>query len=263
VHSIAFQIGGFTIYWYGIFAAAGFLIGFWTASRRAPREGISPEAITDLAPWIIAGTIIGARSYYVIYYWNSDFAGKPIWEIFMIRRSGLVFYGGFIGAALATILFTRAKKLPLWKVADIMAPSVALGHAFGRIGCLMTGCCFGRPSKLPWAVHFPEDHWTQGVGVHPTQIYESLLNFLLCLSLLGLYRRKRFDGQIFAAYLIGYAMLRAFVEGFRGDYSVYYLRGMVTPAQLVSAGILVAGLILYWKLSRSMPENRKRSNRLP
>lgn len=251
MHSVAFEIGGLTIYWYGILATAAFLAAFWVAGRRAPRESIAPEAIIDLAPWLIAGVIVGARAWYVAAYWKEDFAGKPFWEIFMLRRSGLVFYGGLVGASLATILYARLKKLALWKVADLLAPSIALGHAIGRVGCLMTGCCYGRQTELPWAIHFPKDHWTHGVGVHPTQIYESLLNVGLFIGLTWLYRRKKFDGQIFSAYLTGYAVVRAFVEFFRGDYATYYFAQRLTPAHLVSAGILVAGLFLYWRLRHS------------
>jgi phosphatidylglycerol---prolipoprotein diacylglyceryl transferase len=259
VHSIAFEIGGFTIYWYGILVAAGFLVAFWTSSRRAPREGLPPESITDLAPWLIGGAVVGARLFYVVSYWQEEFAGKPFWEVFALRRSGLVFYGGLIGASMATIFYTRYKRLPVWKLGDVIAPSIALGHVFGRLGCFMTGCCYGCPTHLPWAVHFPEEHWTQGVGVHPTQLYESSLNLLLFVGLLALYRRKKFDGQIFAAYLVGYALLRAFVEIFRGDYEVHYIGGLLTPAHLVSAGILAAGLALLWILPRLNPPVLKKN----
>jgi phosphatidylglycerol:prolipoprotein diacylglycerol transferase len=204
-----------------------------------------------LAPWLIGGAIIGARALYVISYWREDFAGQPIWEIFKIR-SGLVFYGGLIGSSLGTIIFTRRNKLPLWKIADILSPSIALGHAFGRIGCLMTGCCHGRACAWPWAIHFPKEHATGGTGVHPTQLYESGLNFLLFLGLSWFYGRKKFDGQVFALYLIAYAVLRGLVEIFRGDYppDSYYL-GVFTPAQLVSAVTLIAGCTLLWVLNPS------------
>ena len=248
MHSIAFEIGGITIYWYGILTAIGFLAAFWTAARRAPRSGISPEAVSDMAPWLIGGAVVGARALYVFTFWKEEFANKPISEIFMLRRSGLVYYGGLAGASLATILYARIKKFQLWKIADIIAPSIALGHAIGRIGCLMTGCCYGRRCDLPWAIHFPPEHWTNGTGVHPTQLYESLLNFGLFFSLDWLFRRKKFDGQVFAAYLMAYAVLRTFVEMFRGDYSVHYVGGVFTPAQLVSGAILVLGLVLFWKL---------------
>jgi phosphatidylglycerol---prolipoprotein diacylglyceryl transferase len=114
----------------------------------------------------------------------------------------------------------------------------------------MTGCCYGCPTHLPWGVRFPEDHWTQGISVHPTQLYESSLNLLLFVGLLALYRKKKFDGQIFAAYLVGYALLRGFVEMFRGDYEIHYLGGFLTPAHLVSIGILAVGLTLFWVLPR-------------
>ena len=248
MHPVAFQIGNFTIYWYGILAAAGFLAGFWVAGRRAVRESVRSEDVVDLAPWLLAGTLIGARAWYVFYYWNAEFAGKPLWEIFMLRRSGLVFYGGLIGASLATILYTRLRKLPLWKIADILAPSIALGHAFGRVGCLMTGCCYGHATQAPWAIHFPTDHWSRGEAVHPTQIYESILNLALFGGLSWLYPRKKFDGQIFGIYLVAYATLRAFVELFRGDYATLYFGGQATPGQMVSGGILIGGLFLLWKL---------------
>lgn len=253
MHSVAFQLGGFTIYWYGILAALGFLVAFWTSTRRAPREGLSPETVMDLAPWLIGGAIVGARLFYIITTWREEFANQPWWEIFALRRSGLVWYGGLIGASLATIFYARLKRVSLWKLADVIAPSIALGHVFGRFGCLMTGCCYGRPTDLPWAITFPKDHWTGGIPVHPTQIYEALLNAALFGGLMWLYRRKRFDGQIFATYLICYALLRAFVELFRGDYPKYYLGGHVTPAHLVSVVILVVGSFLLWRLSSLRP----------
>ena len=166
----------------------------------------------------------------------------------MVRHGGLVFYGGLIGASAATLIYVWRKRLPLWKIADALAPSIALGYVPGRIGCLMNGCCYGKPTDLPWAIHFPGEHETQGIGVHPTQIYDSLLNLVLYLTLAWLYRRKKFDGQVFAAYLVGYAVTRSFVEMFRGDYAVRYLGGWATPAHWASLVVLAAGLILFWKL---------------
>ena len=154
MHKIAFEFGPLTIHWYGVFVAAGFLVGLWTASRRGVRDNIAPEKIIDLGPWLILGAIIGARTLYVLSYWREEFASKPLWEVFMLKRGGLVFYGGLIGSSLAYLIHARIKRLPVWKVADILAPSIALGQAFGRFGCLMTGCCYGRPTKLPWGIRF-------------------------------------------------------------------------------------------------------------
>jgi phosphatidylglycerol:prolipoprotein diacylglycerol transferase len=254
VHPIAFQLGSITVTWYGVMVAVGFLVGLWTASRRALSSGIPSEKVLDIGPWLIVGTVLGARALYVLSYWNEQFAGRPITEIFMVWRGGLVYYGGLIGASLAGILYARLKALPLWKLADVLAPSVALGSVFGRIGCLLNGCCYGRECDLPWAIHFPAGHQTYPHGVHPTEEYDSLLNFLLYLLLAWLYRRKKFDGEIFAAYLIGYALFRSFVEMFRGDYPQHYLGGWATPAQLVSIGILALGVVLWFVLARFRPQ---------
>jgi phosphatidylglycerol:prolipoprotein diacylglycerol transferase len=251
VHPIAFEFGKLSIHWYGILTAVGLLLGFWTASRRGLRYGIPPEKVMDFAPWLLFSAIAGARILHVISYWETEFAGKPITEIFMVQKGGLVFYGGFIGVCIATIIYARMKKLPLWKLADVLAPSIALGHAFGRIGCLMTGCCFGKQCDLPWAIRFPVGHETHPTPVHPVQIYEAVLNFLLYLGLAWLYRRKKFNGQVFAAYLVAYAILRSVLELFRADYSAsQYLWGTVSPGQLVSIIVITAGIILFWKLPR-------------
>ena len=126
MHKIAFQLGNFTIYWYGVLVALGFLAGLWTASRRALRAGIPGETIVDLGPWLILGTLVGARGLYVISYWREDFAGKPLWQMFNIRNGGLVFYGGLIGASLACVLYVRFKKLslPLFVLSDALKKSL-------------------------------------------------------------------------------------------------------------------------------------------
>jgi phosphatidylglycerol:prolipoprotein diacylglycerol transferase len=181
VHPIALKLGTLSIHWYGVMVALAFLAGLWTAGRRGMRAGIAAEKIVDLGPWAIVGAIVGSRVLYVISYWQEAFAGKPITEIFMVWKGGLVFYGGLIGASLACIAYVRLKKLPLWKVADILIPSLPLGCFFGRVGCFLNGCCYGRACNLPWAVRFPADNplGPPTTPVHPTQLYDALLN--LCL----------------------------------------------------------------------------------
>ncbi len=250
MHPVAFEIGDLAIHWYGVFLALGVLAGIWTASRRCVLDKLQPAVIIDLAPWLVGGVIVGARALYVATYWKSQFAGQPFWQIFNLRSGGLVFYGGLIGAVVTTYLYLHFKRLPTWKVADALAPSIALGHALGRVGCLMFGCCYGRICELPWAIHFPIGHESHPNGVHPTQIYESMLNFGLYLALAWLYRRKKFDGHVFGVYLVSYAIIRSFVELFRGDYdpAQYHLGGWFTPAHFVSIGILSVGLFLLWRL---------------
>jgi phosphatidylglycerol---prolipoprotein diacylglyceryl transferase len=257
VHPIAFQFGRFTVTSYGVMVALGFIAGLWTASRRGLLAGIKSETILDFGPWLIVGAMLGARVLYVTSYWQEQFAGRPLVEIFKVWRGGLVFYGGFIGACLATLVYARWKKIALWTLADVMAPSIALGSAFGRIGCFLNGCCYGRVCHLPWAVVFPPESRgaPPGVPLHPTELYDSLLNFGFYIFLAWLFRHRKFGGQMFAVYLIGYALLRSFVEIFRGDYPEYYhfLGLRETPAQLVSIGILAAGVALLLILRRLRP----------
>jgi phosphatidylglycerol:prolipoprotein diacylglycerol transferase len=241
-----------------VLLAIGFLAGFWLAARRAPRTGVDPNTVYDLIPWLLLGSIAGARTLYVISYWKQDFANAPWWEVFMVRHGGLVYYGGLLGAIVGVILFAWRKHVNLWRLADVLSPSVPVGYFFGRFGCLMNGCCYGRPTNLPWGIHFPGpsgpgSDWPNGHpswpnAVHPTQIYDSLLNLILWCGLAWLYRRKKFDGQVFAVYLMAYAVTRSTVEFFRGDYPNV---GLMTPAQLLSIPIMAGGIALYLYLSRN------------
>lgn len=232
--------------------ALAFLSGLWTATLRARREKISSDIIADVTLWIMAGVILGARIVYVITYWQEEFAGQPLSEIFMIQHGGLVFYGGLIGAMVAATIYLRWKKLPMWKIADTLAPSIALGSVFGRIGCLLNGCCYGRACDLPWAITFPADNplHPPTYPVHPTEIYDALLNLGLYVFLAWLFRRKKFDGQVFATYLVGYAITRSFVEYFRGDYDAAHHHFGLTPGQVVSIPMFFGGIALALFLSR-------------
>jgi phosphatidylglycerol:prolipoprotein diacylglycerol transferase len=256
VHPILFQHGTFAIHAYGVMMALAFLAGLWTATRRARRVSIPAERIADVTLWLMVGAILGARIVYVTTYWKQEFADQPFTEVFMIQHGGLVYYGGLIGAVVAGMIAIHRLKLPLWKTADVFAPSIALGSVFGRIGCLLNGCCYGRTCDLPWAITFTNPQAAQysntplGVPLHPTQVYDALLNLLLYFFLAWLFRRKKFDGQIFATYLILYAVFRSCVEYFRGDYPGDHIHAGLTSAQLVSVPIFIAGLALAAVLSR-------------
>jgi phosphatidylglycerol:prolipoprotein diacylglycerol transferase len=263
VHPVAFQFGALTITWYGVMVALAFMVGIWNGSRRAAFAGIHSETVVDLGPWLIIGGIAGARALYVITFWREQFASAPITEFFQIWHGGLVFYGGLIGAAIATIVLAKIKRVPMWVLGDILAPSLALGYALGRIGCLLNGCCYGRPCGLPWAIHFPDPHQTFPHPVHPTQIYDALLALGLCAVLAKIFKRRRFDGQIFVLFLMGYAVLRSAVECFRGDYpeNLRYFGGWVTPAQIGSFLIALTAFILWWLLPRQLVSNAGTSTR--
>jgi phosphatidylglycerol:prolipoprotein diacylglycerol transferase len=252
VYPILFHLGSFPIHSYGVMTALAFVFGLWTATLRAKRVNISGEIIADVTLWLMVGTLLGARTVYVVTYWKDEFAGQPLSEIFAIWHGGLVYYGGLIGASLTGISYLRWKKLPLWKIADVLAPSIALGSVFGRVGCLLNGCCYGRACSLPWAISFPADNplHPPTTPVHPTEVYDALLNLGMYFFLAWLFRRKKFDGQIFATYLICYAIMRSFVEYFRGDYNNAHHHFGLTPGQVVSVPIFIAGLTLAVILSR-------------
>ena len=259
MHPIAFHLGPLTVHWYGVMIALAFLAGLWTATLRARREKIPAEKIADVTLWLMVGGIVGARFVYVTTYWREEFADQPFSEVFMIQHGGLVYYGGFLGAAATGIIYILWEKMPLWKTLDVLAPSVALGSVFGRIGCLLNGCCYGRPADLPWAITFtnPQAHDLSGtpldVPLHPTEIYDALLNFALYVFLAWLFRRKKFDGQIFATYLLCYAVTRSIVECFRGDYTNPHYHLGLTPAQWIGVPIFITGLALAAVLSRRAP----------
>ena len=257
---IAFKIGGFAIYWYGILVAGGFLAGLWTASRRSVFDGLDGKVVSDLGVWIIIGALVGARALYVATEWG-EYSDKPFSEWVNFRSGGLVFYGGFIGGGIAVVLYIVIQgSQPLWKIADALAPSIPLGHALGRLGCLMYGCCFGATCDLPWAVQFPfgspahgvhnslgllSNDTTQSLHVHPSQVYAAFLNFSLYCGLAWLYRRKRFDGHVFGLYLITYSIIRFSVEFFRGDYQLEQMWfGWVKPGQQLSLILLPLGVVL-------------------
>ncbi len=248
---VLIQLGSFSLHTFGVLVGIGFLAGLWLAARRARAAGLDPEIAYDLAfPWILGGALVGARLLYVVSYWDRDFAGRPFTEVFHIWNGGLVYYGGLAGAVLAAVLRIRRLGLPLWRVGDALAPGIALGQAFGRLGCFFNGCCHGHPTHVPWAVTFPKGITPFDGPIHPSQLYETALSLLLCGGLVLLHHRRRFDGQVFAAYLLGYAGVRSLTEYFRGDYTIVSrpASGVLTPGQWASVVIAAAGIALWMNL---------------
>jgi phosphatidylglycerol:prolipoprotein diacylglycerol transferase len=244
MHPVLFRLGSLEIHTYGVLVAAGFLAGITTAAWRAKKsEGIEPERINDLGVVLIVAGMLGGKIFHILFFWDDFIAGWRAAGLASLRE-GFVFYGGFICASLATVVYTRLKKLPLAKVFDAFAPSAALGHAFGRLGCFFEGCCYGKACALPWAVKFPRTF----TAVHPTQLYEVAGNLAIFAALSAFYRHKRFDGQILLLYIASYGALRFVVEFFRGDYDVHYF-GVFTIGHVIAAVMLVAALV-GWKLCR-------------
>jgi phosphatidylglycerol:prolipoprotein diacylglycerol transferase len=240
MHPILFHLGSLEIHTYGVLVAIGFLLGIATAAQRAQSAGIDSERINDLGVWLIVMGMVGGKLFYIIFFWDGFIQG---WHAAGLKslREGFVFYGGFICAALAAVVYTRVKQLSLAKIADAFAPSIALGHMFGRLGCFFEGCCYGKACSLPWAVRFPLSHVMGSTPVHPTQLYEAAGNLAIFVGLAAFYRRKRFDGQVWWLYVLTYGVLRFVVEFFRGDYDVHYFGGL-TIGQLIAAALVVVAL---------------------
>lgn len=181
-----FKVGPITLKTYGFFVAIAFLVGMHYVKQRAKNRSIPPEVILDLSLWILVSGLVGARILYVVLNW--EFYKNNLLEVFHIWSGGLVFYGGVLFGFIISVLYAINKKLKLWLLADILAPGIFLGVAIARIGCLSAGCCYGKPTNLPWGIKFtnplslvPES--ALGLKLHPTQIYESVFCFLLFIVL--------------------------------------------------------------------------------
>ncbi|MES2638940.1 MAG: prolipoprotein diacylglyceryl transferase [Myxococcota bacterium] len=259
MHPILFTVGGLEVHTYGVMAAVGFLFGVTGAAILGSRPGpsgrsegdLSWDFLWDLAIVLIVGAVVGSRLEYVRTRW-AKYAAAPM-EILDLRDGGLVFYGGLIGAVLSALLFIRWRRKPVWRVLDLYAPFIVLGHAFGRIGCFAAGCCYGAPTDVPWAVVYPMGGKPPGgVPLHPTQLYEVLTNVLVGAVLLGVRARgprggaTNGEGLTFAALLVLYPAFRVVNELFRGDGIRGYVAGGVTNGQAISAALFAAGLVLLW-----------------
>lgn len=234
---VLIKIGPLTIHTYGFIIAIGFLVALMFASREAKRKDIPKEGIVDIGFYALFSGIIGSRLFFILTNWQ-HFSEHPI-DMVKIWEGGLVFYGGMIFALPTVILYAKKKALPLWQTADIWAPSIAIGHAIGRLGCFCAGCCYGKPAEgLPWAVTFtdPESLAIIGTPLHPTQLYESAAELLNFLILITLRRHQSFNGRLFWMYILNYSIIRSVVEMFRGD----QVRGFLLPGFSYSQAISVA-----------------------
>ncbi len=212
------------------------------ARQQAEKEGFDGGKIIDLGLYLLLAGIVGARLLYVLTN-LSEYLKHPL-EIVMLNHGGLVIYGGIILAAFTGIFFLSKRKIPILKTADMLSPYVALAQSIGRIGCLLNGCCYGRPTSAPWGIYFPG----QVVVLHPTEIYFSLNALAIFLILKMVQKRKRFTGQVVLLYFILYSATRFLIEFFRGD-SAHNIFGVFTLSQLISIIIFVVALLIYQRRS--------------
>ncbi len=263
---------------YGLMIASGFVAAIWLAQREARRQGQDAERLGDLAFWILVSALVGSRLYFIAVNWG-DYFGDSAWvpfhgaripRVLAIWEGGLVFYGGFMGAALTAWWYMRRNGMRFLPYTDTIIPSVAIGHFFGRLGCFAAGCCWGAVSHshLPWLAKFPPaslayqafagranaaellapDRLTT-MPVHPTQLYESLGELtLFALLVLVVRPSKRFHGQVFATWLMAYALLRTVVELFRGDIERGVVAGLGVGQWTSIAIFAIGGAV--WAIGR-------------
>lgn len=250
-----FHLGPLPIHSYGVLLGVAFVVGVFFAMRRAPEMGVQPQIISDLALYILLGIVIGARLLHVLsdwgYYRLHPLSVVKVWE------GGLAFHGGLIGAVAISIWYLRSRGISPWRVGDVIVPSVALGHAIGRLGCFLNGCCYGPVSDLPWAVRFPggslaaQQHYAEGLlespgkmslPVLPTQLISAAVLVVIFVLLLRITRRATFPGEVFWSYGVLYGVARFLLELIRGDNPA--VLGPFSLYQSISAGIFLLSVVM-------------------
>lgn len=244
------HIGSFTLHTYGLCIALGALLGILFVSHEAKREGLNQQILLDLVFYLLIAAIIGSRVFYIIvnpgYYLNHPHEMPMIW------RGGLVFYGGFIAALPVCYLYLKKHRLPFLKTCDILAPGLAIGECMGRIGCFFAGCCYGKPTDLPWGVTFthPNSLAQLGVSLHPTQLYTSAHALLTFIVLVSFRRLKPAAGQTVFLYMLLYALGRLIIEPFRGDERGLRIAGHLTLTQTIAIILIPIALGMIVSLGR-------------
>lgn len=253
MHPQLFHVGRFFLPTYGFLVSLGVLFGLWISVRNSEKQGIDGEKAWNLGILVVLCGILGAKVLYVINDW-SYYAAHPA-DIFSVNtlQAGGVFSGGLVAALVAAAWYIRRHHLPALATCDAFAPGLAIGHAIGRLGCFSAGCCLGKPTNAWWGVTFTNPIANELVGtplghpLEPTQLFEAAVEFANFVLLTWLLTRKRFDGQVFAAYLVLYGVARYLLEFLRDDPgrgSVF--GGFMTGTQLISIGLVVLGGVIWW-----------------
>ena len=253
MHPLLFEIGRFPVYTYGVLLATAYLTGLWLAVRRGRARGLDGDRVMDLGIWIIASALVGAKLLLLAV--DFQYYSRNPAELFGVFRSGGVFYGGLIAAVLTAVWYMRRARMPLWTTMDAFAPGIALGHVIGRLGCLMAGCCYGRPTSLPWGITFTSTLAADNVGtpldvaLHPTQLYEAGAELVILVLLLALERRGRpYQGRTFWLYMLLYGITRFAIEIVRGDPRGSI--GVLSTSQFISVILVPLSLYMLVRLAR-------------
>ncbi len=237
---VCFYVGNRAVYWYGIMVALGFLACVAHLTVLGVREKRGLNFGSDFAFWLMLFGIIGGRIAYVVA--NFDYYLHDPVAIIRVDQGGLIYYGGFIGAFIAGVVFARVKKMSILELADFSVSALPLGHAFGRMGCFLNACCYGAVTSVPWGVS------QQGAVRHPVQLYEALFNLALYALMIPVYQRRKWNGQILAMYCIVYPLGRFVLEFFRGDERLGW-HGF-SYAKIISIALMAVGLVIWLVASK-------------
>ncbi len=242
---LLFKIGPVPIHTYGFMIAVGFLVCLAVIRRLGTRAGVNVEKALDAAFLMLLVGFAGARLLFVItrfeYFMTDPLAVFKVWE------GGLVFFGGPLAGIPFGWWYFRRNKLPIWTFLDVLAPGLVIAHAFGRLGCIAAGCCYGKPTGSSWGFKFYSelvDKNLHGVPLHPVQLYEAIALILLFLGMLWVSKRKVFEGQVAVTYLLAYPVIRTLIELFRGDLiRGFVVDNLISTSQFISILIFLAGVI--------------------
>ena len=240
-------IGSFSLPSYGVLVALAFLVALALASKFAGQRGMSSEKVVNLGVYCALAGMAGAKLLMIAL--DPEYREHPA-EIFSLAvlQSAGIFFGGFIAALVFAYFYMRAQKLPVLATSDVFAPGLALGHGIGRLGCFAAGCCWGKPTKLPWAVTFTSTDTTTGVPLniplHPTQLYEAFAEAIICVILLAFLRRRHRDGQVIGLYLLLYGLVRFAVEFVRDHDSSNPFGGPFVLEQWLALALALGGIYL-------------------
>jgi phosphatidylglycerol:prolipoprotein diacylglycerol transferase len=252
MYPILLQFGRFTLYAYGVFITMAFVTTLVLASLkiRKSETGISFGNLVDLFFYAVLSAIIGSRTLFILINFD-DYRQNPM-QIFKLWEGGLVFYGGLLLATGVSLWYMRWHRLPIWKVADLIAPLIALGLFFGRIGCFFAGCCYGKETSLPWGVIFkhPDSLAPLNIPLHPTQLYDAANGLALFFFLSWMEKRKTFEGQIFWLFLFLYAITRFFIEILRGDPRGFLFGNFLSTSQGIGILLTIFSLSMLFYMKR-------------
>jgi phosphatidylglycerol:prolipoprotein diacylglycerol transferase len=256
---IVFRIGSFFLPGYGLLVSLAFLVALWMAGRLSRRAGLDTDTVLNLGVYTAIAAMLGAKLFMLLL--DFDYYSRNLGEIFSLSTllAGGVFYGGLIAALLTAFLYLRRSRLPGLATADVFAPAIALGHAIGRLGCFAAGCCWGAPSKLPWAVTFTNPEANRLVGVplgiplHPTQLYEAFAEAVIFVILYRRFARPHRPGAIIGLYLVLYPSVRFLVEFVRFHDNLNPHFGPLVAEQWVALGLLALGVYLMRRGPKPRP----------